>query len=1007
LSLVNNSGNTFTGNIIVDSGTLRIAGNAFAPVGSQTGFVAGSMTASDTITINRAGILTIDDNAFTGGYVANRFGASSATAPALTLAGGRLNLTGANIASTLNQTFGDLTASSGYSIVNITRNNGTPTLTFDSLAINKGAVANFYSTTLGTGTNDARIMFTNAPTMINGIIAGAKVWLPAQAGVGELATYGANGVTAFSAYDVTSNDINTGTSATTNFAMTVATTPLTLTADRAVNSLNYRANGGTWSLGGFKLTLTSGMFLRNGTNTALTINNGTLTAGNGTDDIDLHIFTAQQNVVIDAVIADNSSSKVSLVKSHGNQLTISGGANNTYTGGTYVVDGTLATGNVANRAYLGTGKVTVDGTSILTLGNIGATSNSTGADYTVINGGQIAIASGANGAYTANDTFNIGAGSVISGNSASGQGLASLDRGIGGGTANITLAEDAIIGHDYALTTALNLTTGTIKNLGTNADLYYAFKGSTNQVSASAVINIGTGTAFKGLSLFGGGGTFDAGTINVATGTTDVYIKTNGANTSTPSTLTFGYDYFAGSPTVTVADVGTLDINVLGNVVFRDTGAIYGNTSEGKNVRFVAKAGSSLAFYQAATGMGTGTGIASALIESGGVLSMNTSADALNGAVTVQAGGRFDAALAGGVTGSGQLTFEEGSIINITNATGFSGSQATAASLAAGTIVRLGATFGTAATTLDSIVGGSSPIYQISGGNRGATNPTSAGTTILTLNKNGSGVGGILTNDSATRTFSGVANGKITLGANGGVIAATSNTQITLQEEIDGAGTLTIGTTDIIDGAPKLGIVRMDMVNANTYTGGTIVNAGTVALARANMLGAITNQLTVNTGGTVDMTGADQTVGNLTGTGGIINANGRILTIGQGDNGGGNYQGSIQGATGKLTKTGTGTITLSGANTYAGITTISGGRLQFGKQSSLYNNTVGSWTAALINVKSGGTLGLNVGGTGEFTTGNVTTLLTNLAASSSATNGMNAGSNFGFDTTNASGGLLN
>ena len=108
-------------------------------------------------------------------------------------------------------------------------------------------------------------------------------------------------------------------------------------------------------------------------------------------------------------------------------LTVSGTANNTYTGGTYVVDGTLVTGSTANRTYLGTGKVTVDGTSTLSLGNIGATSNSTGDDYTAINGGQIAIASGTNGAYTANDTFNIGAGSVISGNSASGQGLASLD----------------------------------------------------------------------------------------------------------------------------------------------------------------------------------------------------------------------------------------------------------------------------------------------------------------------------------------------------------------------------------------------------------------------------------------------------------------------------------------------------------------------------------------------------------------------------------------------------
>jgi autotransporter-associated beta strand protein len=100
------------------------------------------------------------------------------------------------------------------------------------------------------------------------------------------------------------------------------------------------------------------------------------------------------------------------------------------------------------------------------------------------------------------------------------------------------------------------------------------------------------------------------------------------------------------------------------------------------------------------------------------------------------------------------------------------------------------------------------------------------------------------------------------------------------------------------------------------------------------------------------------------------------------------------------------TLTLSGTNTYSGVTTIGAGNLQFAKQTSLYNNVTGNWTAARINVKSGANLAFNVGGTGEFTTSNVTTLLTNLAASSSATNGMNAGSSLGFDTTNASGGTF-
>lgn len=547
-----------------------------------------------------------------------------------------------------------------------------------------------------------------------------------------------------SAFDLfSSNDINGATSAQ-NARMTGAFTPVALAADTTVNSLNINGNGGTWNMTN-KLTVLSGMILRNGTNAAIDISSGTLTAGTDSAPIDLHFFTAQQNMSTSgsSMIADNTASGVvTLVKSHGNQLT-HGGAASTSSGGTYVVDGTLATGNVVGRAYLGTGKVTVNGTSSLSLGSYGATSNSTGADFTAINGGQITLANvnhGGNG-----DTFNIGANSIIQGGSSASNGLASLSRGT-----NITLAADAIIQHQNQMTAALNLATGTIQNLGTAANLYYGVS-TFNQNNTGGELTIGTGTAFKGLAVINNI-FWDIGTIKVASGTSDVSIKTNLANTAAPFLFTFGSGT-AGGPIVSLADAGTLNINILGRLRVNDVAATFGDTSANKTVRFVVTAGSTLDFTAAATGMGSGIGIASALVENGGVLAAATSTDALNGAVTVASGGRFDAALAGGVTGSGQITFEAGSILNITNATGFSGSQAIAAAVNAGTIVRLNASAqpGTTAVTLDSFLGSKSPIYQLNG-DIDVPEP-SLQTTTLTLNKNGSGGGGIMTNGFASTSY--------------------------------------------------------------------------------------------------------------------------------------------------------------------------------------------------------------------------------------------------------------
>ncbi len=193
--------------------------------------------------------------------------------------------------------------------------------------------------------------------------------------------------------------------------------------------------------------------------------------------------------------------------------------------------------------------------------------------------------------------------------------------------------------------------------------------------------------------------------------------------------------------------------------------------------------------------------------------------------------------------------------------------------------------------------------------------------------------------------------------------------------------------------------VALTSQNGAFFTAGTDAPALTLAAANTRgggvlHLGDGTNVMRSATlyslagGGTI--TGSNTSTGTPTGT----------ISVNNGD--GAEFSGVIsQGGTGIIafTKTGAGTQILSGTNSYTGKTTISGGVLKFGKQVSLYNNTPASWTDTNIQVDSTAMLALNVGGTGEFTSGDVATL----AALGTATGGFRNGSRLGLDTTNAGG----
>ncbi len=128
----------------------------------------------------------------------------------------------------------------------------------------------------------------------------------------------------------------------------------------------------------------------------------------------------------------------------------------------------------------------------------------------------------------------------------------------------------------------------------------------------------------------------------------------------------------------------------------------------------------------------------------------------------------------------------------------------------------------------------------------------------------------------------------------------------------------------------KSGLGTLVLAGANTYTGGTIVNAGTLLLGSAAALGNAANGIVVN-GGTLDLGGHNLTAGAVTLlSGDIVNSgNSAAITASSYFVMSGTISANLAGAA-TLAKTTAGTVTLSGANSYTGTTTVKAGTLELG-----------------------------------------------------------------------------
>jgi fibronectin-binding autotransporter adhesin len=242
----------------------------------------------------------------------------------------------------------------------------------------------------------------------------------------------------------------------------------------------------------------------------------------------------------------------------------------------------------------------------------------------------------------------------------------------------------------------------------------------------------------------------------------------------------------------------------------------------------------------------------------------------------------------------------------------------------------------TSYATLPASGAGSSTIYRLTGGitmaasqtvrnlkveATGAGQSLALGGTTLTVNSNG-----LLFTGSNAYTVTGSAATGLTSGnlnTNGqDLIVHQYNTGgVTVSAVIGDNGGTAVGLT-------KSGPGSLTLTAANTYTGATYVNEGTLTLAAGHNTLAGNKALVVNGGGRLSLGANNQYVGALSstgtveGAGGVINGSGVLTT----NAASGTFAGSLQGTVG-LTKAGANTLTLSAASSTAGVVNVIGGGL--------------------------------------------------------------------------------
>ncbi|HBL9942774.1 TPA: autotransporter-associated beta strand repeat-containing protein [Salmonella enterica subsp. enterica serovar Ago] len=869
--------NSGTSGTITNTGTITTTGKG---AGDASVYAHGG-----AVTINNSG--TMDSSVFgvyvTTGHTLNNLAGGSITANTAVQLNGNNN-TLANAGAILGDTNGVTINGSGNTLTS----QGKITGGTNAILINSGSKNNTLTLNTGTEISGSITDDNNSASANNNLI------LDGEGTLGSSIS-GLNSVT--SSGDWTLSGATMNLSGTTNSALWVKSGTLIL-------------NGAMTAKGA---TVDSGTTLQIG-------NGGTLGAFNG-DIVDNGTLTFNRSDA--AAYGSVISGSGNVIKQGGGELTLSN--NNSYSGGTTIAEGTLTataggalgSGNIDNRAYLKLDAANASDPFIV-------------ADLTTHSGA----------------TVEIGAGSTLQANTLTQQDGSTL-------TADLTATSGPAI---------------RAKNVNLDGTLNVASPASQEPIrSTDDLISLALIESDNAIS-----GDFDGITINGNAMNPDAFItvvgqkNVNDTHYDLVETLTWYADrYNAAIDAHGTFNLADADDSFTVNTVLENVDA-----NSGWNGQSLTKTGAGTLILNAENTYTGGTTISDGTLVATNVEALGTGNVTDNATLELNTGGDFDNA----ISGSGQVVKSGDETLTLSGSNTYTG----------GTI--------------------------ISGGTLVATNVEALGTgdvtdnATLELNTGGDfdnaigGTGSVVKSGDKTLTLSGANSYTGGTTISGGTLVA-SNVEALGSGDVTDNATLELNTggdfANNIGGTGsvvKSGDKTLTLSGTNSYTGGTTISGGTLVANNVEALGTgdVTNNATLelNTGGdfdnaisgsgqvvksgdeTLTLSGANSYTGGTTISGGTLVAT-NVEALGTGDitdnatlelNAGGDFTNNI-GGTGSVEKSGDKTLTLSGTNTYRGGTLISGGTLVASNVEALGSGDVTD--NATLEMNTGGDFANNIGGTGS------------------------------------------